>query len=502
MKLLRGSWKSFKRLIKLGNTKHHDVSEDTNEIEPQGKNVQKDFISPLIRKKTEKANIQVGLDFGTSCTKMIYSQIGRRPFRVINLNHNLPNYPKYCLPSLAAIDNSGNLLLGIPAARQLSDQEWDSGLNRFKVIVAGKYDNKFREAITETKFYEYLKSHGYDNSFTPERITAIYLAYAINEARRNIEGYPEYKDVELDISFNVCMPIDHIENNEVKPVFEKIFSHAEAIEKEWRQKSPGFDPIKASCDLENKPTIADRDKRVFAVPEAVASIASYLVSLRRQEGLHAIIDLGAGTTDVSICNLSMPDGDSISYWYAARNIPKGTINIERVIASYLTDLNFSSPCTYSDLFTCLSNLRDSSKENNTILPAVFNEISATKKSKEYYQTWGSAYKYHLKKQTAWENVEVFVCGGGANLPYIEDVFSVPWWDSLKEVRYNVSSLPTPFNYEAEGINVPFERMAVAYGLAHPLPEFGRYILPQEAPDHTPPIIRAPERDHEELYPKR
>ncbi|MDO9517209.1 MAG: hypothetical protein Q7J10_04070 [Methanosarcinaceae archaeon] len=499
MTLLRESWKSFKRLIKLGNAEHHDVSEDTNETASQDKNVRKDFISPLIRKKAEKAHIQVGLDFGTSSTKMIYSQIGRRQFRVINFNHDLPNYPQYCLPSLAAINNSGNLLLGIPAARQLLDQEWDSGLNRFKVIVAGKYDNKFRESITENKFYEYLKSHDYDKSFTPERITAIYLAYAMNEARRIIEGYPEYKDVELDISFNVCIPIDHIENNEVQPVFEKIFSHAEMIEKEWRQKSPGFDPIKASYDLENKPTIADRDKRVFAVPEAVASIQSYLVSLRKQEGLHAVIDLGAGTTDVSIFNLFMPAGDSVSYWYAARNIPKGTINIERVIASYLTDLNCSSPCTCSDLFTCLSNLRDSSKENNTIIPAVFNEIRAIKKSDEYYQTWGSAYLYHLKKSSAWNNVEVFVCGGGSNLPYIEEVFSVPWWNSLKEFRYNVSPLPTPFNYETEGINAPFERMAVAYGLAHPLPEFGGYVLPQEAPDDTPPIIRRPPPDHEDLY---
>jgi len=52
-----------------------------------------------------------------------------------------------------------------------------------------------------------------------------------------------------------------------------------------------------------KPIENDNEKRVFAVPESVAGIASYLISLRQHTGLHALIDFGAGTTDLSICNL-------------------------------------------------------------------------------------------------------------------------------------------------------------------------------------------------------
>jgi hypothetical protein len=54
-------------------------------------------------------------------------------------------------------------------------------------------------------------------------------------------------------------------------------------------------------------------------------------------------------------------------------------------------------------------------------------------------------------------------------------------------------LPIPRDYQ--GGEVPFQRMAVAYGLAIPKPEHGYGsrpdgtggpVLPQDSPDHTPP----------------
>lgn len=507
MKSLRELWKSFKIFFKGGKAKPSSDSYKDEEGSTTSRIDNKkrtDTLGQVIRRKQKKAHLQVGLDFGTSATKVVYSQLGRRGSRVINFNHNLPNYPNYCLPSLGAIDDSGKLLLGIEAAKFLSDKEWDLGLQRFKVIVAGNHDLSFKDHLSHEKFYAYLKSRGYDTQFTPERLTAIYLAYTMNRCRCIIESLPEYRDAELDIAFNICMPIDHIENNILNSVFEKIFSLAERIEQDWRKSGKDFDPLGASYDLENKSY--ELEKRVFAVPEAVAAMASYLISLRKEEGLHAIIDLGAGTTDVSICNLSILSGESTNYWYAARNIPKGTINIERIIASFIKGCAKGSLCTCCDVYNYLNNIRINgfhamaSDENNKQLRAtILNEISSLRDSKEYYQTWGSAYK-RLKKQTKWEKVEIFLCGGGANLPHVEDVFSRPWWKNI-QTNYAVGRLPTPDDYDAGESGAPFERMAVAYGLARPSPEFEDYVLPAEVGDHTPPPLPEKELDHEELYPK-
>jgi len=507
MKSLRELWKSFKiffkgRKAKPSSDSYKDEEGSTKSRIDNKKRTK--TLGQVIRRKQKKAYLQVGLDFGTSATKVVYSQLGRRGSRVINFNHNLPNYPNYCLPSLGAIDDSGKLLLGIEAAKFLSDKEWDLGVQRFKVIVAGNHDLSFKDHLSHEKFYAYLKSRGYDTQFTPERLTAVYIAYAMNRCRSIIRRSPEYRNTELDIAFNICMPIDHIENNILNSVFEKIFSLAERIEQDWRKSGKDFDPLGASYDLENKSY--DLGKRVFAVPEAVAAMASYLISLRKEEGLHAIIDLGAGTTDVSICNLSILSGKSTSYWYAARNIPKGTINIERIIASFIKECDKGSLCTCCDVYNCLNNLRlnvfqslGSDKEREQLIATISDEIRSLKNSGEYYETWGRAYR-RLKKQTEWEKVEIFLCGGGANLPHVEDVFSIPWWKNI-QTKYAVSRLPTPDDYDAGESAAPFERMAVAYGLARPLPEFDGYFLPGDDGDHTPPPLPVKELDHEELYPK-
>jgi len=332
MKFLQESWRSFKRLFK---------KEKEEKREPKKLLIDKDFSlrqehtqleidtkpRPPIRKKREPVHIQVGLDFGTSCTKIVYSQAGRRSKKALSFDHGLSIYPNYCIPSLAAISPKGEFLLGIEAARYLIDKEWDSGFQRFKVIVAGKYDANFRDLKTEENFVRHRSINKYPESFTPEKVTAIYLAHTMNRCRNLIMNLQEYQDSEVDMTFNICMPIEHIENNDVRNAFEDIFSKAEAIERAMQDLRENFNPVIEDPKPEYFPS--KEEKRVFAIPEAVAGIASYLISLRREDGLHAIIDLGAGTTDISICNLVSPKGESESLWYAAKNIPLGTINIER-----------------------------------------------------------------------------------------------------------------------------------------------------------------------------
>ena len=104
-------------------------------------------------------------------------------------------------------------------------------------------------------------------------------------------------------------------------------------------------------------------------------------------------------------------------------------------------------------------------------------------------------------QSKWENVKVFVSGGGANFPYIENIFSEPWWKNL-DAKYPVSRLPVPYDFDNRESGAPFERMTVAYGLSYPKPLLEKYELPSNVPDSPPPrpIIRnIPDRD--ELYPK-
>ncbi|MEW6386314.1 MAG: hypothetical protein AB1491_02195 [Thermodesulfobacteriota bacterium] len=454
--------------------------------------------------------IQVGLDFGTSCTKIAYSEIGGRLFRAVVFNHQLPHVPAFALPSVLAIDEKGELLVGIQAARFLCQKSWLEGLQRLKMVVAGKYDSAYREANTDAVFYDYLERHGKDPDFySPERLTAIFLAYAMRQARNAVEQAPEYRNRQLDLTFNICMPIDHLQNNQVKSVFEQIFAWAWAIEKNSPRNIETAEVLEISETTRNLAIYQPEnpETRVFAIPEAVAETASYLISLERIPGLHAVIDFGAGTTDVSIFNLrghfGFKNEELQQFWYAARNIPWGMVHIERLVAAHLGSTRSSEGiCSSQEVADCLARCQNHSGANLTstaaLQGAIKRKLAEFHGSAGYRSTWGKAYG-HLNRLTAWEKVQVFVGGGGAQAPYVSQVFSEPVWSNLR-TSYRVSLLPEPADYDAVGGKVPFQRMAVAYGLAIPLPQIGVHVLPEDCPNHTPaplPIREIPH--HEELY---
>ena len=508
MKLLQGFLKLFNKNKTEGKkSKQKDAKPPERELQRKTKEKNLSSNKPtiksngLIRKKEEKVYIQVGLDFGTSSTKIVFSQIGKRYAKALFLGHKLPTFPEYCLPSIAAINGHGKLLLGIDAARYLIKKQWDSGFQRIKVIVAGKYDDTFKDRVTENNFYSYRDKNKLNESFTPERLTAVFLAYAMHTARSIIQEMPEYKNINLNMSFNICMPIDHYQNNPLRDVFINIFSWAEAIEHKWCSDGSSFDVLKASYETEKMEKLVPDGQKVHAVPESVAGIASYLVSLRKREGLHAIIDLGAGTSDISICNIHINSDETKPYWYSAKNIPRGTINIERIIADYLSECSQCTCQTVSDFIYHLreKDLANLSSSDRNLKGLIYNELRSITESDDYIKTWGSAYR-KLKKQTKWMEVEVFLSGGGALLPYVHEVFSVPWWNQLR-TTYHTSILPTPDNYDPGEGNAPFDRMAVAYGLSIPIPQLADYVLPADCSDHTPPPLRVRDLYHEDIYAK-
>jgi len=337
---------------------------------------------------------------------------------------------------------------------------------------------------------------------TADRISAIYLAHVMYLANKAISGLPEYASSTLEFDFNICMPIDHIENEAVKVAFENIFKWAEAIYKIWLVREESLDPLKASYEFEEAfETFSE--SRVFAVPEAVAEVASYIKSFRRKEGLHALIDFGAGTTDVSIFNYMNPFGESKSTWYSAQNIPQGTIVIEKMLTKHIVEKERDSICHCAAVYRQLEGLKEYCNSNNycELACAVRDALSALRDSVPYVNAWREAYR-HLRRQTAWdrENVQIFVTGGGVSLPYIPFVFSEPFLPQLKG-PYNVEALPPPDDFDPGAARAPFERVAVAYGLSIPLPALEDFELPSQAPDHTPPPLPVLRLDRDEIYAK-
>ena len=438
----------------------------------------------IAERKAQEVQLQVGLDFGASSTKIVYTLLsGRRIYKPLIFDHNLDDYyPSYCIPSLAAFNDSGELLLGTDAAHYLADKNWDSGLRRFKVLVAGKFDKEFSDADLQSQYDSYLTSkNNIKDKLTPSLISVIYLAYVMKLARNKICDLPEFSNFKLDFIFNVCMPIDHYENNKIKPEFERIFASAQKLERKWKECDQKFNLLNEAIKIgiNNRYDAEDEDARVFAIPEAVAEVAAYLKSLSTQPGIHAVIDFGYGTTDISIFNLIRDKYGSTPHWYAAKNISKGTFEIEKI---------FLKSSTSKDSKSTNSHLR---KIFETLTHEQHSDLgfAIRKKTESLWKlthpVWRDATK-HMKIASAWQGVHIFTCGGGSKNPHVNIVFGescVNDWE-----YYKIEELPKPENFDDLNGKAQFERLSVAYGLSFPKPEIDRYVLPANTADHTPPSL--------------
>ena len=461
--------------------------------------------APVFEVTPEQIDIQVGIDFGTSATKIAFRELAfKATIRPIVFNHGLKAYPGYCLPSLAVFSAKDELLLGIEAAQELENEPWSKGFRLLKILVAGRADSLYKNLDAENAYKSGLQDYsGNTRSLTPEKLTAIYIAYVIKKARSAISSLPRYqKGQKLNLIFNIGIPIDYTENNKVQGVFEKIIAWAELIERQWNGRA-NSDPVKLAEGCESQAEYGSSDglkraapeARVFAVPEAVAEVASYTLSRQMEEGLYALIDLGAGTTDISIFRLRRMEHLRLKQvWLSARNIPHGGNFIEQEVSQYISQGNQSS--TKSEVIRCLTNYC-----NNTLQAGVQTDISAIIrqflgdiwKSQEYINIWVAAYDRHSPREVpSWKKVRVFVAGGVALLPEVRKTFSRPWWDRIRRLtpRYECDYLPEPSDYDSEGGKAPFARMEVACGLSYAIEQLEDVLLPSRVgivPVVTPPV---------------
>jgi hypothetical protein len=453
-----------------------------------------------IRRAGTRMRVQVGLDFGTSTTKVMYRVLGvaDRTARVVSFGHGLETYPDYCLPSLASFDRRGNLLLADAAVRQVGALGWGSGLSRMKMLIAGRAEERYLDRQWDARFREHVKlALGDDLRCSPEALAVVHLAAVMRRVRQSIEK--ELRTEDLDLIFNTCVPVDQSERTPVVIAFERVIAAAINLEREDALKNPArFWLERAAVLHETASYDAGNDEtRVFLMPEAVATAAGYVSSVRRKAGLHALVDIGAGTTDVSICMLSLAlRSGATTFWYAARSIPMGAGRIEAMVATALARAG-NDTITTDRVHRAIA--------GDAAFRRYCGNLVQEELTRMWYGTaraWNEAYGHH-STTSAWasDQVTVFLTGGGALIPDAKGVFARSGIQNCGP--YPCSIIPTPETFDTARSKAPFIRLSVAFGLATPLPELGYHVLPSKTPDHTPRVPKPLnwQQDGDQLLPR-
>lgn len=468
---------------------HCDREVLTNHGRPQARARPSGTEVPGIRVAKKRLGIQVGLDFGTSTTKVLFAVLNEpeRKIRPVQFKHELHELPGYALPSVATFDRSGHLLLGHLAEGALASESWDAGLKHFKMLAAGAVAPEYLDRQTNEHFRETVKrALGDDGRCTPAALMAAYLAYVLRLTRNRLTR--QLGTDEFDISFNSSVPIDHRENNSVLAEYERICLCAEWL---VRESTGGATPrwwVERAQEMLADRRDVDVEPRLFLVPEAIAATSAYTTSVARADGLHALVDIGAGTTDISIFRiLTERSRETSSYWLAARSIPRGTSQVERAVAELMSDPSGRESVTSQMILAAITGSSTNAREASIAIRREFEAIHG-----HCGDAWTAAYN-KFKIESAWRGdaVHVFLAGGGALIPGTLDVFKQSWMKNWGPYPCHV--LPTPESVGSELSSESFSRFCVAFGLCTPIPELTNNILPSDSPDFTPPA--GPRRDY-------
>ena len=204
---------------------------------------------------------------------------------------------------------------------------------------------------------------------------------------------------------------------------------------------------------------------VAVIPEAAAEMTAFAKSVRGAPGLYLLVDVGAMTLDACMFRLNQHTGSGDAYSFMAAQVrPLGVDSLHWFLAEGKTKPEFIRQC------------------ERALRAVVWN----TKRVRDpAAANWKPG-----------NDVPIFLAGGGASNPLHKEIVDSlgPW---LKQHTRNDGIRPLKIPVP-KGIELPeplenFGRMAVAWGLSYPSPDIGRIEPMRDIEDIPPPARKPPGR---------
>lgn len=240
---------------------------------------------PSSLRRQQRPVVVVGCDFGTHSTKVLYQRRGDEKLHLATTADPCPGYPACATPSVLRV--TGNRLhFGREAVLQPDGE----------LLASLKVDLLRSPADRPTQ-----------NSRDPEVLVAAYLTWIFTRIRRRIAG--EYS--EANALIQVAAPIDYkgfLDHSEIKQRFQRVVQAAwrSAFESrgqgvDWLQDSVPYGPACTILgELLKEPLIDESEARFQVLPETVAPVVSLALDPEMEPGIYLMVDVGAGTTEMSV----------------------------------------------------------------------------------------------------------------------------------------------------------------------------------------------------------
>lgn len=235
---------------------------------------------------------------------------------------------------------------------------------------------------------------------------------------------------------------------------------------------------------------AQEDVEVSVVPEIAAQIYGYVASESFDENAannFMIVDIGAGTVDASLFHVKRRRGKWDFEFYTASVEPHGTVNLHRNRLGWLTTVIRERHSQRQDLLASIEESMHESDAQSGFPESLKEYLSDTEIKfaspkgdidRQFYskvitqighETYWKASRGHLARE-ALTNLPVYLCGGGARMSFYSELSNTLVDSSrvgLSEwMKMSFRRLTLPKMLVAPGLpKEDFDRLSVAYGLS-------------------------------------
>lgn len=411
----------------------------------------------------KKLQLVIGLDFGTAFTKVVIAET-RRAYAVKFFKDGAKRSP-HLLPGIVSIDTNGLCSLGLSknVKRVVSDLKMR--------LIQG-------DCNTEKKL---------------EIIAFLALVFQFSRMWFMRTFMDTYKNYMLDWNVNVGLPTDNFHNEKLAGEYRRIVNAAwvvsvvvehvtlDVVEKVLASEFKNIDS--SSANHRNVETKLLHEEAISLFPEFIAQIVGYVRSPKRQDDLHMLIDVGAGTVDIAVFNVHQVEGEDVFPIFTKHVSPMGVhintlhrLHKGRYVGQWKPNGCMSRPCDieFANLLGCdLEQLREIDRRfKSRIVEVIFDQLRYTK-----------ANRYPLSRR--WDDgIPVFLCGGGAFVELYGGIVNeiekrgTPYKLRLREI-------PRPARLVCEDSDLTYHRLSVAYGLSFDAFDIGELKKMEDVEDATP-----------------
>ena len=360
---------------------------------------------------------------------------GERVARIVTLDDSTDGYPWFASPSLVCLDGD-RIVFGRDAAMHKRGMVFPS----------------LKVRLLQPRIAEDTADDNFPVGIGPDLLVACYLSWALRRIKQDTA------DLESSSMFlNVAAPMDHIEDETLKTRYLRIVQAA--WESVFGEEQRAVEQGAKIEDLKNwfMPWLKDdkavpgiEHRRYEVLPETVAPIVSLSRNPEMAPGMYLIVDMGAGTTELSVNHVGERGADQRIVCYADESNYLGAADFEYI------DVNI-----------------DSNPELATRRDAML-----TRFRKAYKRTWYKGYEKDAQNRAArqrWSDLTVLLAGGGGQRSEISQTIteSRPMQqffdddESSYEVTWHHPTLVDLDDAPADADPDDYALLAVAHGLSVP-----------------------------------